>query len=104
MMVKRLLRRAVSLKSAFSICWKMRGAKRRKTISTREIQMFERKPATSAELQARKAFNPAEPKTTEYARAQKSFDENRERLKSERLPREAAATDSARKRKSNTEN
>lgn len=66
--------------------------------------MFERKQASRAELEARKAFKPAEPETTEYARAQKSFHENRERLKSERLAREAAATDSVRKPKSNTEN
>jgi hypothetical protein len=66
--------------------------------------MFERRPASHAELEARKAFKPAQPETTEYARAQKSFHENRERLKSERLAREAAATDSARKPKSNTEN
>ena len=66
--------------------------------------MFERRPASHAELEARKAFKPAEPETTEYARVQKSFHENRERLKSERLAREAAATGSARKPKSNTEN
>ena len=66
--------------------------------------MFERKPASRAELEARKAFKPAQPKTTEYARAQESFHENRERLRSERLAREAAATDSTRKPKSKTEN
>jgi hypothetical protein len=62
--------------------------------------MFERRPPSRAELEARKAFKPAQPETTEYARAQKAFQENRERLKSERLAREAAATDSARKPKS----
>ena len=66
--------------------------------------MFERKPASRAELEARKAFKPAEPESTEYARAQKSFHENRERLKSERLAREAAAADSVRKLKLDTEN
>jgi len=66
--------------------------------------MFERKPASRAELEARKAFKPAEPESTEYARAQKSFHENRERLKSERLAREAAAADSVRKLKPDTEN
>jgi len=66
--------------------------------------MFERKPASRAELEARKAFKPAEPESTEYARAQKSFHENRERLKSERLAREAAAAGSVRKLKSDAEN
>ena len=58
--------------------------------------MFERRPASRAELEARKAFKPAQAETTEYARAQKAFQENRERLKSARLAREAAATDSPR--------
>lgn len=66
--------------------------------------MFERRPATHAELEARKAFKPAQPETTEYARAQNAFHENRERLKSERLARETAATNSARKPKSTAEN
>ena len=66
--------------------------------------MFERKPASRAELEARKAFKPAEAETTEYARAQRSFHENRERLKSERLAREAVTTDSVWKPKFNTEN
>ncbi len=66
--------------------------------------MFERKPASRAELEARKAFKPAEPESTEYARAQKSFHENRERLKSERLAREAAIADSVRKPQSDAEN
>ncbi len=64
--------------------------------------MFERRPASRAELEARKAFKPAQPETTEYAKAQKAFHENRERLKSERLAREAAASDSGRKPKSKT--
>ena len=55
--------------------------------------MFERRPPSRTELEARKAFKPAQPETTEYARAQKAFHENRERLKSARLAREAAATD-----------
>jgi hypothetical protein len=65
--------------------------------------MFERKPASRAELEARKAFKPAEPETTEYARVQRSFHDNRERLKSERLAREAAAADTVRKAKSDTD-
>jgi hypothetical protein len=52
--------------------------------------MFERKP-TSAELQAQKAFKPAEkPASNDYDKAQRAFQENRERLKAERLVREAA--------------
>lgn len=59
--------------------------------------MFERRPMSPAELEASKAFKPAQPQTTEYAKAQKAFHENRERLKSERLAREAAAAESDRK-------
>ncbi|HLG85008.1 MAG TPA: hypothetical protein VKY22_28725 [Bradyrhizobium sp.] len=56
--------------------------------------MSERKPPSRAELEARKAFKPVPPETTEYAKAQKAFQENRERLKSARLARESAGTDS----------
>jgi hypothetical protein len=54
--------------------------------------MSERKSVSRAELEARKAFKPGQPKTTqtEYEKAQKTFDDNRERLKLERLAREAA--------------
>jgi hypothetical protein len=65
-----------------------------------DLKMFERRPASRAELEARKAFKPGQLDTTEYARAQKAFHENRERLKSARLAREAAANDSASKPKS----
>lgn len=51
--------------------------------------MFERKP-TSAELQAQKAFKPAQAAATDYEKAQRAFNDNRERLKAERLMREAA--------------
>jgi hypothetical protein len=51
--------------------------------------MIERKP-TSAELQAQKAFKPAQAATTDYEKAQRAFNDNRERLKAERLMREAA--------------
>ena len=61
--------------------------------------MIERRMASRAELEARKAFKSAQPETTEYARAQKAFYENRERLKSERLARDALATDGTRKPK-----
>jgi hypothetical protein len=54
--------------------------------------MFERTPVSRAALEADKAFKPVQPEATEYARIQKAFDDNRERLKSERLAREAAAS------------
>lgn len=54
--------------------------------------MLRRTPVNRAVLEANRVFKPAEPKTTEYARMQKAFDENRERLKAERLAREAART------------
>jgi hypothetical protein len=57
--------------------------------------MFERKP-TSAELRAQKVFKPAEATITDYEKAQRAFHENRERLKAERLMREAAAAKSDR--------
>ncbi len=43
--------------------------------------------------EANKAFKVPEPQTptTDYARAQRSFQENRERLKAQRLAREANA-------------
>lgn len=50
--------------------------------------MFQR-TVTRAALEADKAFKPAEPETTEYARTQRAFQDNRERLKMERLAREA---------------
>jgi hypothetical protein len=53
--------------------------------------MFERIPVTRAVLEAHKAFKPIQAETTEYARIQKAFQDNRERLKLERLAREAAA-------------
>jgi hypothetical protein len=54
---------------------------------------FERRDPTAAEREARKAFREVIPgdAMTDYAKAQKSFHENRERLKAERLAREAAA-------------
>jgi hypothetical protein len=52
------------------------------------------KPMTKAEREARKAFRQvdAEKAMTEYETAQKAFHANRERLKAERLAREAAGT------------
>ncbi len=50
------------------------------------------KPMTSAEREARKAFRQvdAEKAATEHEIAQKAFSNNSERLKAERLAREAA--------------
>ena len=50
------------------------------------------KPPTKAERDARKAFRPVDAKNamTEHEIAQKAFSNNRERLKAERLVREAA--------------
>jgi hypothetical protein len=52
--------------------------------------MMKRK-VTTAEREAEKAFKKVETKTAigEHEKAQKSFDENRERLKAERIAREA---------------
>jgi hypothetical protein len=51
------------------------------------------KPPTKAERDARKAFRSVDAKKamTEHEIAQKAFSNNRERLKAERLAREAAA-------------
>ena len=53
---------------------------------------LERKAITRAEREARKVFREAEASKamTEHERAQKVFQENRERLKALRLAREAA--------------
>ena len=56
--------------------------------------MSQRAPASRAVREANrafKAFKPVQPAVTEYARMQKAFDDNRERLKLERLARENAA-------------
>jgi hypothetical protein len=52
------------------------------------------KPITKAEREAQKAFRQVDAKNvmTEYETAQKAFHANRERLKAERLAREAAGT------------
>jgi hypothetical protein len=52
------------------------------------------KPTTKAEREARKAFRQVDAKQamTEHEIAQKAFSANRERLKAERLTREAAVT------------
>ena len=58
------------------------------------------KPITKAEREARKAFRQveAEKAMTEQEIAQKAFHANRERLKGERLAREAAGTQFAAKK------
>lgn len=61
--------------------------------------MLQRTPVSRAVREANRAFKPAQPKTTEYARMQNAFHANRERLKAERLARESAADEPARKRK-----
>jgi hypothetical protein len=55
---------------------------------------FERKTITPAEREARKLFRQTEAAKamTEHERAQKAFNENRERLKALRLAREAKET------------
>jgi hypothetical protein len=52
------------------------------------------KPVSQAERDARKAFRQVDAETamTEHQRAEKAFFDNRERLKAERLAREAAGT------------
>jgi hypothetical protein len=55
--------------------------------------IYERTMTTAAEREARKAFKEADTKValSEYERTQKAFHANRERLKAERLAREAAS-------------
>jgi hypothetical protein len=53
--------------------------------------MLKRPPVSRAVTEANKAFRqPDRSETTEYEKTQKAFDDNRERLKAERLAREAA--------------
>ncbi|QQO16853.1 hypothetical protein JJB99_12240 [Bradyrhizobium diazoefficiens] len=49
------------------------------------------KPASAAQLAAEKMFRQAEPEVSEYIKAQQAFGANRERLRDERLAREAVA-------------
>lgn len=53
--------------------------------------MSERSPESRAVREANRVFKPVPPETTEYAKTQKAFHDNRERLKAERQAREAAA-------------
>ena len=61
---------------------------------TRDIQRHEPKKLTQAEREARKAFEAqkTEKALSDYEAAQRAFHANRERLKAERLAREAAAS------------
>ena len=61
--------------------------------------MRQRASSARLELEANRLFKPAEIELTEYAKSQKSFDDNRERLKSERLAREAAESERRRKQR-----
>jgi len=58
-------------------------------------QTYGRKTPTAAEREARKVFRQAEAKVamSDHERAQKALHENRERLKAERLAREAVSND-----------
>lgn len=49
-----------------------------------------------AMLKADRVFKPVPPETTEYAKEQKAFDDNRKRLKAERQAREATAAEKVR--------
>jgi hypothetical protein len=53
--------------------------------------MVEQTRVSRAVLEARKAFKPTQPATTDYEKDQQEFEANRERLKAERLAREAEA-------------
>lgn len=63
----------------------------------KEKKMFGQARVSRAALEAGKAFKPTQPATTEYEESQQKFHANRERLKSERLAREAAAVQRKRK-------
>jgi hypothetical protein len=59
--------------------------------------MVEQTRVSRAVLEARKAFKPTPPATTDYEKNQREFDANRERLKAERLARDAEAVQPKRK-------
>ena len=62
--------------------------------------MIQRTPTSHAKREANRAFKPPKPEkqTNEYAKLQRAFHDNRERLKSERLAREANTAELSRKR------
>ena len=61
--------------------------------------MIERSLVSRAVLEANRAFKPVPPETTEYAKIQRAFHDNRERLKAERKAREAAGAGCSRTQK-----
>lgn len=69
------------------------GQPTKKESEMSDDQTFGRKVLTPAQREARKVFRAAEAKKalSDHEKAQKAFDENRERLKTERLVREAEA-------------
>lgn len=54
-------------------------------------EKFNSKPPSTAQQAAEKMFRQAEPEVSEHVKAQQAFGANRERLRGERLAREAAA-------------
>jgi len=59
-----------------------------------EVEMLKDHPSDRAKREANKAFKPAKTQKpmNDYAKDQNSFNENRERLKAERLARETKPT------------
>jgi hypothetical protein len=51
--------------------------------------MMKQKETTAAEREAEKVFKKIDTAMSDHEKAEKSFDENRQRLKAERLAREA---------------
>ncbi len=79
--------------------WRPNATKRKDRLRPEERAMSnrrseDRRVLTAAEREARKVFRDADAKVpvSEYERAQQAFHANRERLKAERLAREAAST------------
>lgn len=66
----------------------------KRSLASAPADLIEPKTLTRAEREARKAFaaQEAEKALSEYESAQRAFHANRERLKAERLAREAAAS------------
>jgi hypothetical protein len=59
--------------------------------------MVEQTRVSRAVLEARKVFKSTPPAATDYEETRRAFDANRERLKAERLAREAAEVQRKRK-------
>jgi hypothetical protein len=71
---------------------------RRRSIWSFEMMRAREFSRNQAIREANKAFKVREPQTptTDYAKAQQTFQENRERLKAQRLAREAKAAENRR--------